>query len=90
MYRQLWHWEPLCNDSFTGDLQFAGTTSCQPICHPGIAAGYWANTSSNLPGPRADFVAVPLADERVFIVGGQDSSGNFLSSALIYDAVLDM
>ncbi|GAB4820866.1 hypothetical protein N2152v2_007912 [Parachlorella kessleri] len=53
-------------------------------------SGYWANTSSNLPGPRADFVAVPLGDEKVFIVGGQDSAGNYLSSALTYDAVLDI
>lgn len=54
---------------------------------PPTAAGFWSNTSSNLPAPRADFAAVPVG-ERVYIFGGQDGS-SFLDSTTVYDAVLD-
>lgn len=58
-------------------------------------AGYWSNSSSNLPEPRSDFATVLLPDadqslpEQVLIVGGLGSQGAPVDSVLAYNAVLD-
>lgn len=71
-----------------------------PIVWP---AGYWSNSSSNLPDPRSEFATVPMtiatpgaesgADSNrsiIFLLGGTDATGAATGSIVMYDAVLDL
>lgn len=66
-------------------------------------AGYWSNSSSNLPVARSEFATAPLtiatpgaesgADSNrtvVYLLGGTDATGAPTASVVTYDAVLDL
>ena len=48
------------------------------------ASGAWRTTES-LNSPRADFATVPLADGRVLVTGGRNTSDQSFSSTYVYD-----
>lgn len=69
---------------------------------PSRLAGYWSNSSSNLPAARSEFATAPLTiatpgaesgmDSNrtvIYLLGGTDATGAPTSTVITYDAVLD-
>lgn len=85
----------------TPALAAAHPPSTPSTAPPHGTAGYWSNSSSNLPAPRSDFAAVLLPGaaqagaaqalpDLVLVLGGLDAQGAPVDSVLSYNAVLDM